>query len=61
MPTLYKYGLLEKVPFGKRIGVFVGTLIEEDRAYVHWLLDNTDFRLNADALKYLEDLDKEDA
>lgn len=44
------------MPFGKYKGELVGTMIEEDPRYVDdFLLGQTDFRLDEQALEYLDE------
>jgi hypothetical protein len=43
------------MPIGKYQGTLVGTVIEEDPSYVHWLINNTLWRLNSQALSYLHE------
>lgn len=49
------FGITDFMPFGRFKGDFVGTVIEEDPAYIEWALANTDFRLDEEALRYLKE------
>lgn len=46
--------ITDEMPFGKHKGVLVGTLIEEENSYIEWMLDNTDWTLDEEALEYFE-------
>lgn len=45
----------EVMPYGKRKGDLIGTVIEDDPSYVRWLVENTGLVLDEVALKYLEE------
>ncbi len=49
------YGVLDEMPWGKYEGELVGSLIEVDPEYIHWMVNNTDFRLDEGSLDYLEE------
>jgi hypothetical protein len=48
-------GLLDKLTFGEHCGSLVGTVIETDPEYMDWLINNTNWRLDDQALGYLFD------
>lgn len=50
-----KYAIFDKMPFGKRAGDIIGTVIEEDADYINWLVNNTEFRLDEQGLEYLQE------
>lgn len=50
-----EWGITDPMPFGKHRGVLIGTLIEDETSYISWLLGNTDFRLDEQALAYYEE------
>jgi hypothetical protein len=47
--------IIDPMPIGKHKGTLVGTVIEEDPAYIRWMVDNTDWQLNESAAKYLDE------
>jgi hypothetical protein len=55
-----EYSILDMMPFGKYREELVGTVIEEDRDYIYWAINNTDFRIDAHGEKYLKLLEEED-
>lgn len=46
--------ILDTMPFGKYRGDLIGTVIEEDPRYIYWAINNTDLRLDEQAMKYLK-------
>ena len=45
--------ILDPMPVGKYRGELVGTVIEDDPGYVRWIINNTEWRLDEQALRYL--------
>lgn len=43
----------DTMPFGKYRGELIGTIMEDDPAYMRWAVENTDIRLDKIAMDYL--------
>ena len=50
-----QHSVLDPMPFGMYRGELIGTVIEDDAQYIYWAINNTEFRLDADATRYLKE------
>lgn len=55
MDELHHYGIIDNMPLGQYAGELIGTLIESEPNYIHWMINNTQFRLDEEALDYLKE------
>ena len=47
--------IYDPMPFGMYVGELIGTVIEADAAYMEWVANNTDLKLDEKALAYIKE------